>query len=257
MDHESTPTPTRVDSERLILPPISAMDGFFASRSWPPPSTTLSTIANKHTISPSSSNSYLLQENLLSPTRNNNDPWSPNKQQSENQPSRLDYFNTTSATNTTTTTTALVNTSTSTNSSYSSLPLSPMDDISRYQNDRDTHYRQSSLPQIPTFRKNSIHNIISPQQQLPTTSINQQSVFKYQPNNLTSSTTTTTTTLNNNHSSSSNSNNNNNITVAPIEFVLTPNSLSTPSLRNIEKDIEEVSYIINLTDLHLNLVNNK
>ncbi|KAG2232567.1 hypothetical protein INT48_000947 [Thamnidium elegans] len=241
MDHESTPTTSKVDNERLILPPISTMDGFFASRSWPPLSTTLSTNSNNtHILSTSgSNNSYMsMQETILSPSiprNNNNESWSPipNKQQTENQP-RIDYFTTTSST-------TVANTST--NSSYSSLPLSPMDrDDIRY---RETHYRQNSLPQISTtLRKNSINSIISPQQQSTTTSVNQQSVFRYQPNNnnSTSPSSVNNTSFNsaamNNHSSSSGSNNTNN--TAPIEFVLTPMSLSTPSLRNIEKDIEEV-----------------
>ncbi|KAI9246009.1 hypothetical protein EDC94DRAFT_665067 [Helicostylum pulchrum] len=241
MDHEPTPTTSKVDNERLILPPISTMDGFFASRSWPPPSTTLSTSSNAHILSPSgSNNSYMsMQENILSPSipRNNNEPWSPIPNKQTDNQSRIDYFTTRS------TTTAVANAST--NSSYSSLPLSPMDrDDIRYQNDRETHYRQNSLPQISTFRKNSINSIISPQQQSTTTSVNQQSVFKYQPNNNNSTSpssannTSFTSAAMNNYSSSSSSTNTN--STAPVEFVLTPMSLSTPSLRNIEKDIEEV-----------------
>lgn len=245
MDHEPTPTTIKVvDNERLILPPISTMDGFFAGGSWPPPSRTLSISSNTHILSPSgSNNSYMsMQENILFPSiaRNNNEPWSPipNKQQTDSQP-RIDYFTTRS-------TTAVANNST--NSSYSSLPLSPMDrDDIRYQNDRETHYRQNSLPQISTFRKNSINSMISSQQQPTTTSVNQQSVFRYQPNNNNSTSpssannTSFTSSAMNHYSSSSSS------STAPVEFVLTPMSLSTPSLRNIEKDIEEVMYFNGFT----------
>lgn len=230
MDHEPTIT-SNVKDERLILPPISSMDGFFTSRSWPPPSTTIHT-----TLNSSSTSSYM---DITSPSisQNNNEPWSPipNKQNDDHS-HRSDYFTTTA------TTTAAA---TSTNSSYSSLSLSPMDrdDIrykGPYNNSYESHYRQKSLPQISTFRKNSINSIIS-QQPTAAPTINQQPVFRYQPNSTLSSPLTKNSThvMNNYGQPDINIDTSNN--TQPFEFVLTPSSLSTPSLRSIEKDIEEVS----------------
>lgn len=280
MDHESTMTPKKVEGERPILPPISSMDGFFASRSWPPPATSLPTSSGS-VVSPGSSSSYMsMQETILSPpiTRNtatNSESWSPTPNRSSNdfhphnQP-RLDYFTNTAAS-------ATINAAQSANNSSSassSSTLSPMDtDNIRSQqtyvtdHNRDHHYRQNSLPHVSTFRKNSISSIIShQQQQQPATAAtpitDQQSIFRYQPNSTTpfSSSSASSSLINNlntlaaatssssagaihnnsnNSSSSINSNNTNNN--ASIELVLAPTSLSTPSMRSTEKDIEEVS----------------
>lgn len=235
MDHE--PTTTESNTERFILPPISSMDGFFASRSWPPPSTTIHTSLSSTT----SKNSYM---DMASPvSRTTNDPWSPipNK---PNDTQRLDYFTAgASGASASATVPAVPNigvtTNTknthSTNSSYSSLSLSPMDrDDVRYQSPYESHYRQKSLPQISTFRKNSINSIVS-QSTTNSSSTNvaihnqqQSSSFRYQPNN-----TVLSTSLPSNISQHT----------QPLEFVLTPSSLSTPSLRSIEKDIDQVSLL--------------
>lgn len=222
MDHEQS-TASSAEIERLILPPISSMDGFFASRSWPPPSTTIHTMLSS---SSTSNNSYM---DIASPiSRNNNEPWSPipNKQ-NEPHSHRLDYFTNTAAA------------PTSTNSSCSSLSLSPMDrDDARYQgpynNIYDNHFRQKSLPQISTFRKNSINSIVS--QPTSTSAINQQPGFRYQSNNSPLS----TSLPNSGQSDMSTSSNH----AQPLEFVLTPSSLSSPTLRSIEKDIDQVSCVL-------------
>ncbi|KAG2204798.1 hypothetical protein INT47_004073, partial [Mucor saturninus] len=230
MDHEQT-TPS--NAERFILPPISSMDGFFASRSWPPPSTTIHTSLSSSTTS---KNSYM---DMASPiSRTTNDPWSPIPNR-PNDAQRLDYFTAgASGASASTTVPAVPNTgvtttntnSNSANSSYSSLSLSPMDrDDVRYQSPYENHYRQKSLPQISTFRKNSINSIVSQPSTSSTTTLainNQQpSGFRYQPNN-----TVLSTSLPSNISQHT----------QPLEFVLTPSSLSTPSLRSIEKDIDQV-----------------
>ncbi|CAO3631933.1 unnamed protein product [Mucor hiemalis] len=238
--HESATTTVskNIDSGKLKLPPISSMDSFFHSRSWPPPATTLSMDDSKIN-SISRGNNYMgIQERMLSSPllKNSDEPaWSPvpnrsNDSHPHNQP-RLDYFITSSsASNIATTSTAAA---AITPGSYSSTSLSSMErDDTRFLNslshsnsDRDHHYRQNSLPQLSTFRKNSINSMKSPQQmQQPTTPTQpyQQSVFRYQTNSsATTPTSTTSSSTNFNYATSSHGN-------------------STPSLRSIENDIEEV-----------------
>ncbi|CAO3631925.1 unnamed protein product [Mucor hiemalis] len=223
--HESATTTVskNIDSGKLKLPPISSMDSFFHSRSWPPPATTLSMDDSKIN-SISRGNNYMgIQERMLSSPllKNSDEPaWSPvpnrsNDSHPHNQP-RLDYFITSSsASNIATTSTAAA---AITPGSYSSTSLSSMErDDTRFLNslshsnsDRDHHYRQNSLPQLSTFRKNSINSMKSPQQmQQPTTPTQpyQQSVFRYQTNSsATTPTSTTSSSTNFNYATSSHGN---------------------------------------------------
>jgi hypothetical protein len=192
MDHESTAT-----ISRPILPPISSMDGFLASRSWPPPATSLASTSLASPSAGSTSSNITMQESsTLSPplSRNKHEPWSPIPKQKDNQP-KLDYFTMTA--------------------NPSTLPSA-----AENYHYRDHHYRQNSLPQISTFRKSSIS---SSSYQSPS----DQQRFEVDNASITSGATGSSSTNNNNTS---------------IELVLTPNSLSSPSIRNIERDIEEASF---------------
>lgn len=240
-NESSTTTASKnIESGKLKLPPISSMDSFYQSRSWPPPATSLSMDDNKIDTITRDSNYMSIQDRMItSPSlRHSDEPaWSPvpnrsNDSHPHNHP-RLDYFITSSPSSNIapSNTTAAATTP----GSYPSASLSSMErDDARFSNtlshissDREHHYRQNSLPQLSSFRKNSINSIKSPQQlQQPTTPTQpyQQSVFRYQTNSsATTPTSTTSSSTNYNYAAGSQG-----------------NSLSTPSLRSIENDIEEV-----------------
>lgn len=224
MDHESA-APTAI-YDRPILPPISSMDGFFASRSWPPPATSLaSTSLTFPSVGSTNNNISMHESNTLSSpiSHNKNEPWIPIPKQ-DNHPgnrSRLDYF-----------------TMTATANALSSA-------AAENYNQSDHHYRQNSLPHISTFRKNSITSSSSSSYQSPSDQNRSEQTNNAPP----SSSSSATQSKNNNNNlingsginSSSHSTGNNNNT--SIEMVLTPNSLSTPSIRSIERDIEEASTV--------------
>lgn len=179
---------SRINNERLVLPPISSINAGFASRSWPPPSTlspsALSTTSSNITmqeISSSNSNSINLSP-IHHHQSSNQEPWSPIpnlNENAQNHTNRLDYF-----------------TSASPSSSNHTLPAIDQ----QHQHQHHYHYRQNSLPQISTLNRD----------------VQQQQHYHQLYN----------------QGSSNN---------ASIELVLTPSSLSTPSIRSIERDIEQVS----------------
>lgn len=206
MDHEST---IINHNNRPILPPISSMDGIFASRSWPPPATSLASTSLASPYAGSTSSNITMHENNTL-SRNKNEPWSPIPKQKEHQ-RRLDYFTMTATAN--------------------ALSNAAAEDYH--------HYRQNSLPQISTFRKNSITN---------SSSSSYHSLIDQNQHNNTPPSSSSINHLTNSGTTNSSNNNNN----ASIELVLTPNSLSTPSIRSIERDIEEASFFFVLflyTDL--------
>lgn len=208
MDHEPTPNTNDnpIWNERPILPPILSMN--ITSGSWPPSSTSLpSTSLLSPSAASSTSSNTTMHENssiLSSPLRRNNHLYDPWSPRNEEQNTRTDYF-----------------TSSSPSSSYqrpshaltSTFPSSP------YQ--QHHHYRQNSAPQL----------LSSPQN-------NQRATNEFSPSSYDSKPTLAPIAALYENTTREDNNRNN----LPIEMVLTLNSLSTPTLRNIENDIDQVIY---------------
>lgn len=211
MDHESTliTNESRTRNERPTLPPILPMNSYLTSGSWPPPTNTLPSTSLLSPSLASTSSNITMHDNssvLSSPLRRNthlHDQWSPRNE--ENQ-LRTDYFS-----------------SSSPSSSYqrSGHAFSPYSSTNNQP--YHPHYRQNSAPQLSA----SLH------EERPSRSPNEPN-FGYRPSgsklNL-----APIPALYDNPREDNNRNNN-----SPIELVLSLNSLSTPTLRNIEKDIDQV-----------------
>ena len=179
------------EKERFILPPITSMDSFFQSRSWPPPATSISpfhALNSEGGVSPASSSSYMsIQENLLSPpppTQHDSSSWSPvsnrlsSKEIHPHHQPRLDYFTTTSSSHSS----SHHSTTTPSGSSTPYIETGARYTSQNSLNLRDSHHRQSSLPQLST-RRNSISSILSKQPSHQQKQQQQQSIYRYQPIN--------------------------------------------------------------------------